>query len=166
MIVRRNVVLLGGVVLLAGIAIYLLTGGGGERTQRQTDPSNPGAVDSQEPERTRISDGPEGSRDLDEVPHELPVGILLDDASGFQGRAARSGDDWSAIVSYTTNQERDEAEAALAAVLADEGFERRRVSFTDERRVIVHDGADGTILTLTLTDQGDGVTVAAAIVSP
>ncbi len=178
MIVRRNVVLLGGVVLLAGVVIYLLTGGeqadpgpgGGstsiEEPQASPDETPDGDGPTEGPESTSAARGPDGNRPLDGVAEELPPGLIADDASDVESRAARSGDDWSATVTYASEVDRDELERIVDTAAADGGFERRQATLDDERKVIVYDGADGSIMTVTLQTDGSRTLLAAVLVSP
>lgn len=178
MIVRRNVVLLGGVVLLAGIVIYLLTGGdqaerdpGGESiTTEEPDapPDEPSDADdlTEGPESLSAARGPDGTRTLDDVAEELPRGIIAEDAQDVESRAARSGDDWSATVTYASDADRDGLEEVVDTAATEDGFERRQATFDDQRKVIVYDGSDGSIMTVTLQSDGNRTLLAAVLVSP
>lgn len=187
MVGHRNLLLLGGAVLLAGIVLTALTvggdpgqddpdgsreGAGSDVTSGNDDPvvdrdANEGAdAPAADPGSTSAAGGPEGSRDLVQAPDELPAGIVSEDATDILGRAARSGDDWSATVTYASQRGIEDLEELADTAGADAGFERRRATFTHDRKVIVYDGSDGSVLTVTLTAAEDRVIVGAVLISP
>lgn len=168
--------------LLAGIAavvvaIAMITGGdggttdGGATDRETTDDETPGQ-DVSEPSADEAANassaarGAEGTRSLAGVPDEIPAAILTDDATDVEGTVARGGDDWSAVVTYRSMLERDEVEAIVEAATSQAGFSRRQAAFDEQRKVVEYDGADGSVLTVTLRDDGASVAVGVVLLSP
>lgn len=190
---RRYLLLLGGTVLLAGIVLTALTAGedprstdgsdqGQDRADTPAADENPdrdggepgsslapgdGGVPVTDPDNTSAAEGPQGTRVLPGPPDEFPLGVVPDDATDLEGRAARSGDSWSASVTYATATDREELERLVEAAVTSDGFERRHSTVNDARRVIVYDGPDGSIMTVTVAhDEHRGSLLAAVLVGP
>lgn len=129
---------------------------GGRRSEETGDGSGP---------PTSAARGPEGTRELTEVPDEIPAGLLPDDARAIEGTVARGGDNWSAVVVFRSDTARSDLEQGADAAMAAGGFTRRDAVEDSERRVIRYDGEDGAVLTVTLRREGEEVVVGAVLVS-
>lgn len=161
-----------GVLVLVGLLVVALGGGDGENTaagdgaEDSTADSGGAADGGEEPgPTTSAARGPEGTRSLSEVPDEIPAGLVPDDARAIDGTVARGGGDWSAAVVFRSDRERFELEQAADSATDAAGFTRRDAIEDSERRVIRYDGADGSVLTVTLRREGDEVVVGAVLVS-
>lgn len=148
----RSRLLLGGIAMLA-IALIPLT----IRSLGGTDEAR---------NRTSAATGADGTRSFAEAPVEIPAAMVAEDARDLEGRVARAGDDWSAVLTYTSELERDELEAMVDAAAQNADFRRRRATFDAQRKVILYDGADGSVMTVTLNADGDAVTLGAVRISP
>lgn len=115
---------------------------------------------------TSAMGGPEGARSSADVPREIPPGVVLPDGSDIDGVVARSGDAWSATVSYTSSRPMDAVEAAIDAAVVEAGFASRERRTDQERRLQVYDGEDGATLTVNLRAVEAGTDVAVVVVSP
>ncbi|WP_052666313.1 hypothetical protein [Nitriliruptor alkaliphilus] len=143
------------VAVTVGVAVFVA----GERGSE--DGATEAAADL-----TSAARGPQGTRTLTEVPEEIPVTVLTGDAAQLEGTVARGGDDWSAVVTFVSHLEPAEVETTVDAALRTAAFAHRQASFDGHRRVIVYDGEDGSVLTVTLTFGEGPVTVGVVRISP
>jgi hypothetical protein len=172
---RRRLLVVIGVVaaVVVVLAVVLLGRGGDDDTGTATDADVEAADDAdaartdeaQHPDSTSAADGPEGTRNFADVPDEFPDGLVPDDARDIEGTAARGGDDWSAVVVFRTADDRSTLERRIDDATGAAGFIRRNAVQDSERRVIRYDGADGSVLSVTLRSEGDEQIVGAALVS-
>lgn len=187
---RRGVLFLvlgviGGVVIALILLVLILRGGPIGGVEDPDDPAaeehdDPAAEerprdDVEDPDRegprfdgptTSASTGPEGTRDLDQVPDELPTALVVDDAVDLEATVARGGEDWSASLTYRTAQDPEALAAAVDDVLAGEGYTLRRRSSDDLRTTTVYDGQDRSVLTTTVLVEEPMTLVHVVRVSP
>lgn len=155
--------------LVGGLAVVALTLGGGA-TDIPPAPSptpTPGGTGvARDGDPVSAANGPEGTRSFGDVPREIPSGVVLADATAVEGVVARSGDAWSASVSYTSPRPPDAVEAAIDAAVVEAGFASRERRTAEDRRLQVYDGDDGATLTVNLRAVEAGTDVAVVVVGP
>lgn len=158
-----------GLLALVGLVVVALGGeddaGDPAPVDDGQDEAGAGEDDEEAGPTTSAARGPEGTRSLTEVPDEIPAGLVPDDARAIDGTVARGGGDWSAAVVFRSDRERFELEQAADSATAAAGFTRRDAVEDSERRVIRYDGADASVLTVTLRREGAEVVVGAVLVS-
>ena len=115
------------------------------------------------PETLSAAEGPEGARTFAAAPTEIPEILLPEQAHDLRGQASRSGDRWTASVSFLASGDPHELGRAADDLLAAEGFRLQRREYDDVLMHLNYVADDGRTLALTyrhLDDQDDiGVAV-------
>lgn len=104
--------------------------------------------------------------DLDGVPEQIPASILPDDAQQITGRLATHGDAWSAFARFQSEMSSHALVDHIQLAATGEGYTHREHAHDGTSTVSVYDGADGSILTVTVHDLGERRSVGAVRVSP
>lgn len=120
------------------------------------------------PDPRSAAEGPEGARTFAAAPTEIPEVLLPEEAHDLRGQASRSGDRWTASVSFLAPGDPHELGRAADAPLAEEGFEFQQRTFDEEFMHVEYLAEDGRTLALTYRhlDDEDDIGVAVIIERP
>jgi len=115
---------------------------------------------------TSAVDGREGTRTFAGVPDDLPAAVAPADAADVEGTVSRTGDDWSAAVTYVSDRDRDALSPEVDEALVAAGFTVRQRAYDDTVMQVIYDGEDGDVATVTYRTLEAGTGVAVVLVAP
>jgi len=120
------------------------------------------------PETLSAAEGPEGARTFAAAPTEIPEILLSEEAHDLRGQASRSGDRWTASVSFLASGDPHALGRAAEGPLAAEGFEFQRRAFDEEFMHVEYLAEDGRTLAVTYRhlDDEDDIGVAVIVQRP